>query len=127
MSKLQPSPLADFFGLKSPFSPPAQKPASVPGGSGAGLAGNLVYHCVYCGAPSFVDPSDQSPPRDYCSESDHGAHHFDGAYCAPVTLSGDAWESAGNHVLAIREKSQSNADTWHQIGEFLDSMPKAGS
>ena len=30
------------------------------------------YKCVYCGAASWVDPSDQSPPPDYCHESDHG-------------------------------------------------------
>ena len=30
------------------------------------------YRCIYCGAPSWVDPSDQCPPPDYCHESDHG-------------------------------------------------------
>lgn len=30
------------------------------------------YICKYCGAPSWVDPSDQMPPADYCHESDHG-------------------------------------------------------
>lgn len=29
--------------------------------------------CKYCGAPSWIDPSDQSPPQDYCQESDHGS------------------------------------------------------
>lgn len=28
--------------------------------------------CKYCGAPSYLDPSDQTPPPDYCHESDHG-------------------------------------------------------
>lgn len=30
------------------------------------------YRCVYCGAPSWLEPSEQSPPQDYCHESDHG-------------------------------------------------------
>jgi hypothetical protein len=30
------------------------------------------FSCKYCGRPSWVDPSDQSPPPDYCHESDHG-------------------------------------------------------
>ena len=30
------------------------------------------YVCRFCGAPSWHDPSDQSPPPDYCHESDHG-------------------------------------------------------
>lgn len=29
------------------------------------------YRCPFCGAPSWVEPSDQSPPADYCGESDH--------------------------------------------------------
>lgn len=80
--------LSDCWSL-APISLPAQKPASVPGGSGAGLVGN---------------PD-----------------------CAPVTMSGDAWESAAHHVIAIRQKQFSNADTWRQIGEFLDGLPKAQS
>ena len=31
------------------------------------------FHCIFCGMPSWVDPSDQSPPPDYCHESDHGS------------------------------------------------------
>jgi hypothetical protein len=30
------------------------------------------HRCQFCGSPSWVDPSDQSPPPDYCHESDHG-------------------------------------------------------
>ena len=30
------------------------------------------YTCKYCGMPSWIAPSDQSPPPDYCHESDHG-------------------------------------------------------
>ena len=30
------------------------------------------FTCLFCGMPSWVDPSDQSPPPDYCHESDHG-------------------------------------------------------
>lgn len=29
------------------------------------------FECKYCGAPSWVDPSDQVPPPDYCHEEDH--------------------------------------------------------
>ena len=30
------------------------------------------FTCTWCGRPSWVDPSDQSPPSDYCHEIDHG-------------------------------------------------------
>jgi hypothetical protein len=30
------------------------------------------HRCKFCDSPSWVDPSDQSPPPDYCHESDHG-------------------------------------------------------
>lgn len=30
------------------------------------------FKCIYCGRPSWHDPADQSPPPDYCHESDHG-------------------------------------------------------
>ena len=30
------------------------------------------FTCKYCGSPSWIDPSDQSPPPDYCHEIDHG-------------------------------------------------------
>lgn len=30
------------------------------------------YECLFCGAPSWVDPSDQTPPPAYCHEADHG-------------------------------------------------------
>ena len=32
-----------------------------------------TFKCKYCGAPSFYPPEDQSPPPDYCHESDHGS------------------------------------------------------
>lgn len=31
------------------------------------------FTCNYCGQPSWIDPSDQSPPPDYCHEIDHGS------------------------------------------------------
>ena len=31
------------------------------------------FNCVFCGRPSWIDPSDQTPPPDYCHESDHGS------------------------------------------------------
>ena len=30
------------------------------------------FTCKYCGMPSWIDPSDQSPPPGYCHEIDHG-------------------------------------------------------
>jgi rubrerythrin len=30
------------------------------------------YICQYCGQPSWIDPVDQTPPANYCWESDHG-------------------------------------------------------
>ena len=30
------------------------------------------FTCKYCGRPIWIDPSDQSPPPDYCHEIDHG-------------------------------------------------------
>ncbi len=30
------------------------------------------YNCKFCGTPSWIDPSDQEQPPDYCHESDHG-------------------------------------------------------
>ena len=30
------------------------------------------FVCKYCGLPSWLDPADQTPPPDYCHESDHG-------------------------------------------------------
>lgn len=31
----------------------------------------VPFVCKYCGLPSQVDPSDQSPPLDICHEVDH--------------------------------------------------------
>lgn len=30
-----------------------------------------LYTCKHCGMPSCFDPLDQTPPLDYCHESDH--------------------------------------------------------
>lgn len=30
------------------------------------------FTCKYCGSPSWLDPVDQTPPPDYCHDSDHG-------------------------------------------------------
>lgn len=30
------------------------------------------YTCQFCGAPSWLDESEQTAPPDYCHESDHG-------------------------------------------------------
>lgn len=30
------------------------------------------HRCTFCAAPSWIDPSDQMPPPDYCHQSDHG-------------------------------------------------------
>ena len=34
------------------------------------------HTCRWCGEPSEVDPSDQTPPPDYCHPDDHGAGRF---------------------------------------------------
>ena len=31
------------------------------------------YHCRFCGAPSRREPSEQTPPPDYCHPEDHGS------------------------------------------------------
>lgn len=31
------------------------------------------FDCLFCGSSTWVDPSDQSPPADYCHDDDHGA------------------------------------------------------
>lgn len=30
------------------------------------------YECQFCGAPSWLDESEQTAPVDYCHEGDHG-------------------------------------------------------
>lgn len=30
------------------------------------------FKCKFCGGDSWIDPSDQCMPPDYCHESDHG-------------------------------------------------------
>lgn len=42
--------------------------------------------------------------------------------CVPLTMSGDAWEAAANHVIATRKKPSPNRNTWQQIGLFLDAQ-----
>jgi hypothetical protein len=34
--------------------------------------GRAPFECQFCGAPSWIDPSDQSLPPDYCHPDDHG-------------------------------------------------------
>ena len=36
------------------------------------------FTCKYCGRPSYLEPIDQSPPPDYCHESDHGIADCEG-------------------------------------------------
>lgn len=42
--------------------------------AGSLIVGKLEapFTCKYCGMPSWIDPSDQSPPPDYCHEIDYG-------------------------------------------------------
>lgn len=35
------------------------------------------FKCLYCGAPSAIDPSDQWPPAGYCHAEDHEQDTFD--------------------------------------------------
>lgn len=37
----------------------------------AKATGEAPFACKYCGSPSWIDPSDQSPPLDYCHAIDH--------------------------------------------------------
>ena len=30
------------------------------------------YKCIFCGAPSWLEPNEQTMPPDYCREEDHG-------------------------------------------------------
>ncbi len=30
------------------------------------------FRCLFCGASSWIEPSDQVIPPDYCHEGDHG-------------------------------------------------------
>ena len=39
-----------------------------------------LFTCKYCGMPSWIDPSDQSPPPDYCHEIDHGTEEDRAAF-----------------------------------------------
>jgi len=38
-----------------------------------GQTQDAPFVCKYCGAPSRIDPSDQSSPRDCCHPIDHGS------------------------------------------------------
>ena len=46
--------------------------------SGFLIMGNheAPFTCKYCGLPSWIDPSDQSPPPDYCHEIEHGTEEY---------------------------------------------------
>lgn len=37
----------------------------------AKATGEAPFACKYCGSPSWIDPSDQSPPPDCCHAIDH--------------------------------------------------------
>lgn len=41
---------------------------------------NAPFTCKYCGTPSWIDPSDQYPPSDYCHEIDHGTEEDRSGY-----------------------------------------------
>jgi hypothetical protein len=46
-----------------------------------------LYRCLFCGAPSWREPSEQTAPPSYCHESDHGepeVHELDGEDAAAV-------------------------------------------
>lgn len=38
------------------------------------------FACKFCGSPSWINPSDQSPPPDYCHEIDHGTEEDRAAF-----------------------------------------------
>ena len=54
-----------------PSAHPSAHPSVAVNGSKSEV-GQTPFACKYCGAPSWVDPSDQLPPPDYCHEGDHG-------------------------------------------------------
>jgi hypothetical protein len=33
---------------------------------------NAPHSCKFCGAPSWLEPDEQTAPPDYCHEADHG-------------------------------------------------------
>lgn len=41
------------------------------------------FTCKYCGMPSWIDPSDQAPPPDYCHEIDHGTAYDRAVFDSP--------------------------------------------
>src|SRR3989339_214290 len=73
------------------ISPPAQKPVSELGGSGAGLVGNPEF-VAYCIENGF----------DVDSKLVQLWFHQGNRATLQGTMSGDAWESAACHVLTMR-------------------------
>lgn len=47
-------------------------PNAIHGDSETADGKEAPFTCKYCGMPSWIDPAYQSPPADYCHESDHG-------------------------------------------------------
>lgn len=43
------------------------------GPCGCGGYGKPPHRCQFCGAPSWREPSEQTPPQDYCHPEDHGS------------------------------------------------------
>lgn len=37
-----------------------------------GFKETAPHTCKFCGAPSWIEPEDQTMPPDYCHEGDHG-------------------------------------------------------
>lgn len=58
------------------------------------------YTCKFCGAPSQLAPSEQSPPPDYCHEEDHLDRARDAEVAALVDKADTAATVLSNLIAA---------------------------
>lgn len=75
-----------------------------------------LYTCQFCGGLSYVDPSDQSPPPDYCHESDHGEpEEIDSASLSDVVHRASSCHS-GMIEYAIPSSDDDAVDVAQSVG-----------
>jgi hypothetical protein len=73
------------------------------------------YECKFCGSRSWVEPSDQALPPDYCHPEDHGAPEaHDAGYEAGVA----AERERMNAAVAAIEYAVEDTDSGNAV-EFL--------
>lgn len=87
-----------------PFSLPAPKPVSELGGSGAGLVGNPEF-VAYCTENGFDLDSKLAQLWFRQGNRATSSQIFDFCDTLPATMTGDAWEFAARHVLAMRSQA----------------------